>query len=131
MASLYFNLCISIALYLGFLIAFLSFLFFFCQEGTLCHLQKLLKFTKYIRLFLCMCGIGVWAQGLHLEPLHQPFLQWNFWDSISQAIYPVWVWTEILLFSVSWVARVTGMSCWRLVNSSFLCSESAFSQWLC
>jgi hypothetical protein len=33
-----------------------------------------------------------------------------FWDRVSWTICPGWFWTEILLISASWVARITGMS---------------------
>jgi hypothetical protein len=54
---------------------------------------------------------GARTQGLHLEPLHQPFLWWFFfWDRVSCTICPGWLWTTVLLISASWVARITGMS---------------------
>jgi hypothetical protein len=56
---------------------------------------------------------GVWTQGLHLDPLHQPFfvMGWVlfcfvFWDRVMQTISPVWLRTEILLISASWIARI-------------------------
>jgi hypothetical protein len=37
----------------------------FSSHATICLWWKSLQ--------LCVCGTGVWTQGLHLEPLHQPF----------------------------------------------------------
>jgi hypothetical protein len=31
-------------------------------------------------LFLCVCGTGVRTQGLHLGPLHQPFIVKGFFE---------------------------------------------------
>jgi hypothetical protein len=56
-------------------------------------------------------GAGIWTQGLHLEPLHQPFIVMSFfWDRVSWTICLGWLRTMILLISASWVARITGMS---------------------
>jgi hypothetical protein len=35
------------------------------------------KVLQILFLF-CFYGIGVWTQGLHLEPLHQPFFVLGF-----------------------------------------------------
>jgi hypothetical protein len=43
-----------------------------------------------------------------------------FWDRVSRTICPGWLQTVILLISVSWVARTTGMSHQRLVSTIFL-----------
>jgi hypothetical protein len=65
-------------------------------------------------IFFFFCSTGVWTQGLHLEPLHQPFFVMRFfWHRVSQTICPCWFQTMILLISVSWVARITGVSHWR------------------
>jgi hypothetical protein len=54
---------------------------------------------------------GVWTQGLHLDPLHQPFFcDGFFWDRVSRTICLGWLQTTILLIPASWVARITGMS---------------------
>jgi hypothetical protein len=38
------------------------------------------------------CIAGVWTQGLHLEPLCQPFLVMGFFpDRISRTICPGWL----------------------------------------
>jgi hypothetical protein len=56
-----------------------------------------------------------WTQGLLLEPFHQPYLcEGFFWDRVSWAVCPGWVWTSILLIYASWVARLTGGSHRRL-----------------
>jgi hypothetical protein len=44
-----------------------------------------------------------------------------FWDRVSWTICPCWLQTTILLISVSWVARITGVSHWCLaVWGSFI-----------
>jgi hypothetical protein len=54
---------------------------------------------------------GVWTQGLHLEPLYQPFsVMVFFWDRVLRTIHPGWLQTSILLISASWVVRITGTS---------------------
>jgi hypothetical protein len=61
--------------------------------------------------FFLFCATGVWTQGLHLEPLHQPFFMMGFFqDRVSWTICSIWLWTIILLISASWVVRITGMS---------------------
>jgi hypothetical protein len=61
--------------------------------------------------FFFFCSTRIWTQGLHLEPLHQPFFAMFFsWDRVLQTICPGWLWAMILLMSVSWVAGITGVS---------------------
>jgi hypothetical protein len=61
--------------------------------------------------FFFFCGTGAWTQGLHLEPLHQPYFCEGFlWDKVLQTICLGWLWTAILLISASRVARITDMS---------------------
>jgi hypothetical protein len=64
----------------------------------------------YLFIYL-FCSSGVWIQGLHLEPLHQPFLVMGFSEigSCQLLICPGWFQTLILLISASWVARITGV----------------------
>jgi hypothetical protein len=63
------------------------------------------------KVFHFLCSCRVWTQGLHLEPLHQSFSRdGSFRDRVLQIICLHWIWTMILLISVSWVARTTGMS---------------------
>jgi hypothetical protein len=73
-----------------------------------------------VRLSIFFFSTGFWTQGLHLEPLHQPFV-WKgfFWDRVSWTICLGWLQTAILLISISWIARITGMSHWCLVPLSF------------
>jgi hypothetical protein len=65
-----------------------------------------------IFFFFLFCSTGVWTQGLHLEPLHQPFFVKRFFEigSCELFIYLGWLQTAILLISASWVARITGVS---------------------
>jgi hypothetical protein len=65
---------------------------------------------------------GIWTQGLHLEPPHQPFFCAGFfWDRVSPTICLGWLWTAMFLISASWVARITGVSCWHLAIWGLLC----------
>jgi hypothetical protein len=53
------------------------------------------------------CGTRAWTQGLHLEPLYQPYFCEGFFEIGScGTICPDWLWTSILLISASWVARL-------------------------
>jgi hypothetical protein len=53
------------------------------------------------------------TQDLLLEPLHQPFFcEGFFWDRVLWTICLGWLWNLILLISVSWVARITGVCHW-------------------
>jgi hypothetical protein len=65
----------------------------------------------------------VWTQGLHFEPLHQPFFcDGVFRDRVYWTICLGWLWTAVLLIAASLVARITGMSSWclaALLNSIF------------
>jgi hypothetical protein len=57
-----------------------------------------------------LCGTGVWTQGLHLEPLHQPFFKMGFFEIGSWELF-AWGWFQTaILIAASWVARITGMS---------------------
>jgi hypothetical protein len=48
---------------------------------------------------------------LYLEPLHQSFFCIGiFWDKLSPAICPGWLWSVILLITASWVAMITALS---------------------
>jgi hypothetical protein len=66
-----------------------------------------------LSVFFFFCGDGIWTQGLHLKPLHQPFFVKGFFEIGSWTICPGWLWTVILLISAPWVAKITGMSHWR------------------
>jgi hypothetical protein len=64
-------------------------------------------------------GTRVWTQGLHLEPLHQPFFMIFFFrDRVSQSICPGWLPVTVLLISASWVVRITG---WITGTRNFVC----------
>jgi hypothetical protein len=80
----------------------------------LSFLSTNIQWTFFFFLFF-FCGTGVWTQGLHLEPLHQPFLWFVlfclfFQDRVFWTICPGWLPAAILLISASSVARITGMS---------------------
>jgi hypothetical protein len=85
--------------------------------------QFFLVSTNYC--FVCLflhffCGTGAWTQGLHLEPLHQPYFCERFFrDKVLRTICLGWVQTMILLISVSWIARITGVicSCWYFLSN--------------
>jgi hypothetical protein len=90
-------------------------------------LDKILNFFFF---FFFWCA-GVWTQGLHLEPLHQPFFcDGIFQDRVSWTICLDWFWTVILLISASCVARITGVSHRYPAWNSFL-SLSRFLFQLC
>jgi hypothetical protein len=36
--------------------------------------------TRLRKAFFFSCGTGVWTQGLHFEPLHQPFFVMGFFE---------------------------------------------------
>jgi hypothetical protein len=48
------------------------------------------------------------------------FFFFFFWGRISWTICPGWLQTAILLISVSWVARITGVSHWHPVELHIL-----------
>jgi hypothetical protein len=65
------------------------------------------KFSMWLQNFFFSYGTGVWTQGPHLDPHHQPyFYDGFFWDRISQVICLGWLQTKILLVSASWVVKV-------------------------
>jgi hypothetical protein len=70
-----------------------------------------------LKSFFKFCT-GVWTQGLPLKPLHQPFFFCDgfFFPEIGswELFAPGWLWTVILLISVSCVARIIGVSHWCL-----------------
>jgi hypothetical protein len=70
-----------------------------------------------IQLIFFFCSTGVWTQGLHFEPLHQPFLVMGFYqDTVSKTICPGWLLISILQISASWVAGIAGVNHWCPVN---------------
>jgi hypothetical protein len=92
------------------------------QNNDLCffpipyHLKrKTFKFCFEVTIififFFFFGGTRVLIQGLHLEPLHQSyFCDGIFQDRVLRTVWTGWLWTEILLISVSWVARNIGRS---------------------
>jgi hypothetical protein len=74
--------------------------------GLSCLLVSFLLF-----FFFFFCSTGAWTQGLHLEPLHQPYACKGFFMIGFLELFCLgWLWTMILLISASWVARITGVS---------------------
>jgi hypothetical protein len=70
---------------------------------------------------LLFCSTGVWTQGLHLEPLHQPFSVMGFFRIGSHELFClVWLQTMILLISATCVTRTTGVSHQHLAEMSSL-----------
>jgi hypothetical protein len=62
------------------------------------------RLTQQFTLFFLEGGTGAWTQGLHLEPLHQPFFVMGFFEIGSRKLFP---WAGlILLISAFWVARI-------------------------
>jgi hypothetical protein len=50
-----------------------------------------------------------------------PVLWWVFFKIESRELFCLgWFWTTVLLISASWVARITGVSCWCLAKLYFL-----------
>jgi hypothetical protein len=84
------------------------------------------EFTLFI-----YCGTGVWTQVLHLESFHQSFFRDGFLqDRVSPTIYPGWLWTQSLLISASWVAKITDMSHQPLVDNNFNSCTEEKMKWL-
>jgi hypothetical protein len=53
---------------------------------------------------------GLELRAYTLSHSTSPFYVKYFWDRVSQTICPGWLQAAILLISVSWVARIIGMS---------------------
>jgi hypothetical protein len=97
-------------------------------EANIANLGKLMSMVthelwmwgkhSWTVLFVCVCGIGAWTQGLHLKPLYQPFFVMVVFDRVSWTI--CWLQTAIFLISVSWVARITGMSHWCMTGQFYV-----------
>jgi hypothetical protein len=56
------------------------------------------RLTNDDNLCVRVCGAGVWTQGLHLEPLHQPFFMMGFSEIGSRELL---AWAGLKLWS-SW-----------------------------
>jgi hypothetical protein len=89
---------------------FFSTFFFIASQGSDSK-QHLASFFPFFG------GTGVWTQALTFarqtlelpEPLQKPFCV-GFFDKGHPKLFAWgWFWTIILLISVSWVARITGM----------------------
>jgi hypothetical protein len=84
-----------------------------CVYNQWCFFLMLtFTFHAYIILFIYLFSYTrIWTQGLHLEPLHQPFFVMGFFqDRVSQIFCLNWLRATVLLISASWVARITGVS---------------------
>jgi hypothetical protein len=53
--------------------------FLFKRFTSVSHFVYKVKWD-YCFLFFFFCGAGAWTQGLHLEPLYQPFLCEGFFE---------------------------------------------------
>jgi hypothetical protein len=94
---------------------------FLPQETWMMWYRKDLdEFREFFLLCVCVC---VWQWDLNSGPhtcwarysycwshSNSPFCDGFFWDRVSKTICPGWLWTEILLISVSWIARITSIS---------------------
>jgi hypothetical protein len=92
----------------------ISYIIFFVIKGFLWHFKMLVCWwwiLSFLFIYLLyFCGTGAWTQGLHLEPLCQPFVEKGFVKIGSHGTICLgWLWTVILLISASWVARITGV----------------------
>jgi hypothetical protein len=98
----------------------ISIIYFFWSTNNAILQIKTLRFVpKFVCLFVVV--LTAWTQGLHLEPLHQPFFCVGlFWDRVLRTICPYWLQTSILLTSASWVVRITGVSHWCLAVPKFI-----------
>jgi hypothetical protein len=81
----------------------------------LCFIEKHIfpseSLTFQCESLLFFFGTGAWTQNLYLELLYQPYFCEGFCEIRSLgAICLGWLQSMILLISVSWVARITGMS---------------------
>jgi hypothetical protein len=67
--------------------------------------------------FFFFCSTETWTQALHLEPLKTFFLWWALRDRVLWTICLDWLWTEFLLISASWEAKIIGVSHQHPLNS--------------
>jgi hypothetical protein len=78
---------------------------------TIAHTPSSMYLSSPFYILLFFCSPGAWTQGLHLELLHQPYFCEKFFKIGSLELFAQdWLWTEILLISAFWVARITGMT---------------------
>jgi hypothetical protein len=90
--------------------------FFLSHHYHHCHLMHnifyLVKLNdnSFLQYWGLNSGPSPWA-------IYQSFFCDRFFqDRLSWTICPGWLWTAIHLISVSWVARIIGMSHWHLGN---------------
>jgi hypothetical protein len=82
----------------------------------------------YACSFMYFFCTGVWTQGLHLDPLHQPIfvclcVLWGFFlRSVLTNSLPDCIWTMIFLISALWVAVITDLR--------HMCLGSIWALWL-
>jgi hypothetical protein len=85
-------------------------------------------------LFLCFGGTMFWTQDhrlatqvlYHLSHFTSPFYVGCFRDWVSWTVFPGLLRTEILPISASWVARITGVNHWNLVDLIWFVTHPAF-----
>jgi hypothetical protein len=61
-----------------------------CDFSKLYHLPlspEITLISLFPHRFICFWGTGVWTQGLHLEPLHQPFFEMVFLEIGSLELF--------------------------------------------
>jgi hypothetical protein len=74
------------------------------------------------------CSAWAWTQGLHLEPLHQPFFVMVFFFFFLKKSKPFlrsWFWISTPLVSASWVARIIGVNHQHSASWEFLMLNSS------
>jgi hypothetical protein len=67
------------------------------------------------------CGTGAWAQGLHLEPFHQPFFVKGFFEMGSRELFPLAgfkLWSSWSLPTESLGLQVWGISASKVLRKS-------------
>jgi hypothetical protein len=95
-------------------------LYYFLLEYYFTFRSFILCVALFMYLFIYFCSTGAWTQGLHLEPLFQPFSVLDIFEIGSHGLFVWgWLWTAVLLIFASWVARITGMSHWCLAYLFF------------
>jgi hypothetical protein len=59
--------------------------------------------------FLFFAVLGFELRTYTFNHSTNPFCIRYFWDRVSRTVCLGWLWTEILLISASWVARIIGV----------------------
>jgi hypothetical protein len=84
------------------------------REPTFCFIDSFISLIFALKFFFFF-NTRASTQGLHLEPLHQPYFCEGCFEIRSCKLFAQgWLQTVILLISAPWVARITGMSHWCL-----------------